>query len=126
MYAAAGAAVEVLDYYHLSEHLDACAQAVWGVGSAEAQQWARRVGGQVLEGDAGVVRTALRRLRPPTAAGQQAVVDLQRYVRTHAHRMRYGALAAGLCRGQRGPSKAPTAPQAPRGNAGRRPELSRS
>jgi hypothetical protein len=86
------AAVEVLDYYHLSEHLHACAQAVWGVGSAPAQQWARRGGAQVLEGDASAVRTALGRLRPPTPAGQQAVIDLQRYVRTHAHRMRYGVL----------------------------------
>jgi hypothetical protein len=86
------AALEVLDYYHLSEHLHACAQAVWGVGSVQARQWARRVGAQVLEGDASVVRTALSRLRPPTRAGQQAVVALQRYVRTHAHRMRYGPL----------------------------------
>ena len=29
------AALEVLDFYHLSEHLHACAQAVWGVGSRE-------------------------------------------------------------------------------------------
>jgi hypothetical protein len=86
------AAMEVLDYYHLSEHLHACAQAVWGVGSARARAWGREVGGQVLRGDAAVVRQALSRLRPATEAGHQAVAALQRYVRTHAHRMRYGEL----------------------------------
>jgi hypothetical protein len=88
------AAVEVLDYYHLSEHLHACAQAVWGIGSARARAWARDVGGQVLHGDAAVLGRALGRLRPATAAGQAAVAALQRYVRTHAPRMRYGALRA--------------------------------
>jgi hypothetical protein len=88
------AAVEVLDYYHLSEHLHACAQAVWGVGSARARAWAREVGGQALSGDATVVRQALGRLRPTTVAGQAAVAALQRYVRTHAPRMGYGALRA--------------------------------
>ena len=86
------AAVEVLDFYHLSEHLHAGAQAVWGVGSGRAQTWAREVGTQVLRGDAAVVRQALGRLRPTTAVGQQALAALQRYVRTHAHRMRYGEL----------------------------------
>jgi len=60
------AALEILDFYHLSEHLHACAQAVWGVGSAQARQWARPLGEQVLAGDAHVVRTALSRLRPTT------------------------------------------------------------
>ena len=86
------AAVEVLDYYHLSEHLHACAQAVWGVESARARTWAREVGTRVLSGDAAVVHQALGRLRPVTAAGPPAVAALQRYVRTHAHRMHYGEL----------------------------------
>jgi len=86
------AALEVLDFYHLSEHLHACAQAVWGVGSARARTWAREVGHQALAGDAGVVRAALHRLRPATPAGQHAVAQLRRYVQTHAHRMAYGEL----------------------------------
>jgi hypothetical protein len=86
------AAWEVLDYYHLTEHLHACAQVVWGVGSERARGWARAVGAQALTADATVVGQALRRLRPTTAAGHQAVAALQRYVRTHAHRMRYGEL----------------------------------
>jgi hypothetical protein len=86
------AAIEVLDFYHLSAHLHACAQAVWGVGSPRARAWARDVGTQVLTGDAAILRQALGRLRPSTAAGQQAVAALQRYVRTHAPRMRYGEL----------------------------------
>jgi hypothetical protein len=86
------AAMEVLDFYHLSEHLHTCAQAVWGVESARARAWARAVGAQVLDGDAAVLRQALGRVRPPTATGQQALAALQRYVRTHAHRLRYGEL----------------------------------
>ncbi len=86
------AAWEVLDYYHLSTHLHEGAQAVWGVGSARAQAWARAVGTEALAGDARTVQAALARLRPTTAAGHQAVAALRRYVQTHAHRLRYGAL----------------------------------
>ncbi len=85
-------ALEVLDYYHLSEHLHACAQALWGVGSERARQWARRVGEDALGSDATAVLRALGRLRPTSARGQQAVAELRRYVERHAHRMRYGEL----------------------------------
>jgi hypothetical protein len=52
------------------------------------------VGTHALAGDATVVRQALGQLWPTTAMGQQAVTALQRYVRTHAHRLRYGELRA--------------------------------
>lgn len=88
------AAREVLDFYHLSEHLHGCAQAVWGVGSARARAWARAVGEQALQGDAGVLRQALGHLRPTTVTGQQAVAALRRYLQTHAARLDYGVLRA--------------------------------
>jgi len=84
-------ALEILDFYHLSEHLHACGQALWGAESIAARRWAREVGQQVLAGDARVVRTALGRLRPTTATGAHAVGTLRRYVQTHAHRMDSGA-----------------------------------
>ncbi len=86
------AALEVLDYYHLSEHLHACAQALWGPGSERARGWARQVGEQALAGDASVVLAGLSRLRPATEAGRRAVEQLRGYVHTHQHRMRYGEL----------------------------------
>lgn len=86
------AAVEILDFYHLSEHLHGCAQALWGIGTERARAWARAVGQQTLASDARVVDAALRRLRPTTPAGQGAIAHLRRYVQTHEHRMRYGAL----------------------------------
>jgi hypothetical protein len=52
------------------------------------------VGEQVLAGDAAVVLAALGRLRPQTPAATQAVTALRRYVQTHHHRLRYGALRA--------------------------------
>ncbi len=84
------AALEGVDFYHLSEHRHACAQAVWGVGSARARQWAREVGEQALTRDAAAVLGALDRLRPGTGAGRQAVAELRRHGQRHAHRMRYG------------------------------------
>ena len=84
------AALEILDFYHLSEHLHVCGQALWGAESLAARRWARVVGEAVLAGDARVVRTALGRVRPTTAAGAKAVGALRRYVQTHAHRMDYG------------------------------------
>jgi hypothetical protein len=83
-----------LDFYHVSEHLHACAQAVWGVGSAQARDWARTVGAQALRGNAGGLRQALGQLRPATLAGQPAVAALGRYIQTHAGRLDYGVLRA--------------------------------
>jgi hypothetical protein len=88
------AALEVVDFYHLSEHLHACAQAMWGVGSPRARHWAREIGEQALASDASAVLAALARVRPENAAGRQAVADLRRYVHRHASRMRYGDLRA--------------------------------
>jgi hypothetical protein len=88
------AALEVLEFSPLSEQLPACAQAVGGVGSARARQWAREVGEQALASDASTGLGALDRVRPGNAAGRQAVVELRRYVGRHAPRMRYGELRA--------------------------------
>ena len=34
-----GSAVQILDWYHLAEHVHKAANVVWGEGSAAAQQW---------------------------------------------------------------------------------------
>ncbi len=72
------------------EHESSC-----GPGS-RAARGSRRPAAAVptLKGDAGGLRHALGRLRPTTAAGQQAVVALRRYLQTHVHRLDYGRLRA--------------------------------
>jgi hypothetical protein len=52
-FAATGCASRVA-YSHLSEHIHACAQVVWGVGGARAQARAPALDTQVLSSDAAV------------------------------------------------------------------------
>ena len=82
--------VEILDFYHVTEHLGTVAAAVCGAGTAEAVAWLdqqrhtlRRRGGSRP------VRHALAKLRPGTAAAAEEVRKARGYFRTHAARMRY-------------------------------------
>jgi hypothetical protein len=70
--------VEILDFYHITEHLGTVA-AAW---LDQQRHTLRHQGG-------GPVRRALARLRPCTAAGAEEVRKARSYFRTHAARMHY-------------------------------------
>ena len=84
-----GDRVEIVDFYHASEHLWTLAHALYGPGTAAARTWAmarlhtlRHAGGAALLPE-------LRRLRPTTAEAKAALRRERGYFRTHVERMAY-------------------------------------
>lgn len=81
--------VEILDFYHVCEHLSTVADAVFGAGSLAARHWLDTQRHALRHQGAHPVRRALGKLRPPTAAAAEEVRKARGYFRTHAARMRY-------------------------------------
>jgi hypothetical protein len=84
-----GERIEIIDYYHATEHVWALANAFYGEGSDKARAWARRQCGRLLtKGADGLLRAlgAVRHCRP------EAKETLRRergYFRTNQSRMAY-------------------------------------
>jgi hypothetical protein len=85
------AVVEILDFYHATEHLAAVAHAVFGAHSLRASDWLARQCHALRHQGPTPVRRALAKLTPPTAAAADLVRTTAHYCRTHAHRMNYPA-----------------------------------
>lgn len=81
--------VEIVDLYHAREHLWAVANAVFGKDSVEARKWAIGQGERLLQAGATPVLRALRRLRPRTDEGREAVRVGIGYFKERKGRMRY-------------------------------------
>ena len=89
-----GERVEIVDFYHASEHLWALAHALYGPGSAEATAWATaRLHTLRHEGGAALLR-ALRGLRPSTAEARAGLRRERGYFRRNVTRMAYPAFVA--------------------------------
>jgi hypothetical protein len=86
--------VEIVDFYHATEHLADVAKAVFGAGSLRAHDWLDRQRHALRHQGAGPVRRALGKLRPADAAAAEEVRKARGYFRTHAARMRYPAFRA--------------------------------
>jgi hypothetical protein len=80
---------QTLDYYHLSEHLDAVAQRLFPEAPEHAKQWVEGKQAACLTDHVGDVLGGLRRLRPSLPAVQQAVTPLLGYVETNRTHIRY-------------------------------------
>lgn len=83
-------AVQILDWYHLSEHLWSAAKLVHGEGSPETTVLVDRWKAEMREGRSEGVEEELREL---VAAGKDDAEDTLRkcadYLQTHQHRLRY-------------------------------------
>ena len=82
-------AVEVLDYWHLSEHVAACAAAWFGEGAAEAEQWRKNVCGHLWEGRPEEAFTAVEALRSRSPGRRQAKHELITYLSNNRRRLDY-------------------------------------
>lgn len=98
-------AVQVLDWYHLAEHIHKAAAAVFGEGSAGAKAWAGAQKAELWEGRVDAVleavQAAARRVRSP--AKRAALRELQTYLennRTRVDYPRYRALGLPVGSGQ--------------------------
>jgi len=89
-----GERVEIVDFYHASEHLWTLAHALYGPGTAAATAWATaRLHLLRHEGGAALLPTP-RGLHPPTAEAQEVLRREQGYFRTNVTRMAYPTVVA--------------------------------
>lgn len=98
-------AVQVLDWYHLAEHVHKAASAVFGEGSAGAKAWAGEREAELWEGRVGAALAAAEvetgRVRSP--AKRAALAELRTYLENNRGRVdypRYRALGLPVGSGQ--------------------------
>lgn len=98
-------AVQILDWYHLAEHVHKAANGLWGEGSEGAQQWCKRLKDQLWEGCGSLalemVRMELARVRAPSQ--REALEELETYLEHNLGRIdypRYRALGLPIGSGQ--------------------------
>ncbi len=98
-------AIQILDWYHLAEHVHKAAGAVFGEGSAGAKAWAEARKEDLWQGQAAAVLRAveqeLARVRSPSK--RSALVELRTYLENNRGRVdypRYRALGLPVGSGQ--------------------------
>ena len=98
-------ATAILDWYHLAEHVHKAANALYGQGSPQALEWAKRVKDELWEGRVGtaltIARQELAKTRSPSK--RAALQELLTYLENNQHHMdysRYRALGLPVGSGQ--------------------------
>jgi hypothetical protein len=86
-----GSATAILDWYHLAEHVHKAANAVYGQGRPEAQQWAKRIKDQLWEGRVGMALTLVCQVHGPirSPAKREALQELMTYLENNQQHMDY-------------------------------------
>lgn len=84
-------AVQILDWYHLAEHVHKAANIVHGDASAEATQWSKQLKDELCQGHGTaaleLVRAELAKVRSP--AKREALQELQTYLENNLSRIDY-------------------------------------
>jgi hypothetical protein len=89
--------VEILDFYHVMEHLAEVAAAQYGKDTELARAWLARMKKKLLRYGSGPLLRALSAWQPEEAAGQEVKRREAGYFRRHQERMDYPTyLAAGF------------------------------
>jgi hypothetical protein len=98
-------AVQVLDWYHLSEHVHKAANVLCGEATDAAKQWSKRLKDELIEGRGSaaldLVRADLSKIRSPTK--RAALQELETYLEHNLGRIdypRYRALGLPIGSGQ--------------------------
>ena len=88
--------VEIVDFYHATEHLGTVAAAVFGPGSLRAADWLDRQCHRLRHQGVAPIQVALAALQPQTDTATDEVRKACGYFTTHAARMAYPAFRARL------------------------------
>ena len=87
--------VEIVDFYHTSEHVWNAGQALYGEGTEETEQWVTQRLEQLLrQGPEAVVASFKESLVEASAAAKAAVARESNYLDKHKERMQYPTLRA--------------------------------
>lgn len=86
-----GSAVQILDWYHLAEHVHKAANILHGDASAEATQWSKQLKDELSQGHGTraleLVQAQLAKARSP--AKREALEELQTYLENNLSRIDY-------------------------------------
>src|SRR5438132_2378024 len=86
-----GSAVQILDWYHLAEHVHKAGNGVWGEGSDAAKQWCKRLKEELWEGRGSsaleLVRAEWAKVRSP--AKREFLAELATYLEHNLSRIDY-------------------------------------
>jgi hypothetical protein len=98
-------ATAILDWYHLAEHVHKAANELFGQGTPQAEEWARRIKSELWEGRVGNARslTEQERTRTRSPSKRQALQELLTYLENNQEHMdypRYRALGLPIGSGQ--------------------------
>jgi hypothetical protein len=83
-------ALQILDYYHASEHLYTVAHARFGEGTPAAKEWVHARQAELLADQVPAVLRAIAAWKPKGRAGKQLRRREFRYFRHNAQRLQYG------------------------------------
>lgn len=81
--------VQILDFFHVCEHLWTLANSHFGDGSPDASAWVHEQKGRLLENGVSDVLSEIRSWQPRTPAAEETRRKELAYLTKHAHRMRY-------------------------------------
>lgn len=84
-------AIQIVDFYHASEHLAAVGQARYGEGTAEAKQWLKQCQEWLKADEVGTVMGAIAAWEPSTEAKREVRDREYHYFASNQERMRYGS-----------------------------------
>ena len=82
-------AVQVLDYWHLSEQVGSCSAVWFGEGTAESKSWRESVTGHLWEGRLSAAFAAVEALRSRSPTRRKAKHELITYLTNNRQRMDY-------------------------------------
>lgn len=85
-------AVQILDWYHLSEHVHETKRLVFEGREKSGQRWAERILGHLWNERVDQALRSIRRTRTVTKPHQEALGDLCRYIDVNRRRMGYRTL----------------------------------
>ena len=81
--------VEILDFYHLSEHLEVVGAAWYGEGTLRKKLWVAEMKGALKGGGPGTLLRSVRAWKPKTKKAQQIKTRELGYFRKNRERMNY-------------------------------------
>jgi len=82
-------AVQIVDWYHATQHLWEVARAWYGEGSARARAWVKRNEARLMADGVERVISSIRQFSPKDDDGRRIKRENEHYFSTNAHRMRY-------------------------------------
>ncbi len=82
-------ATHIVDWYHMSEHLWAVAEAVYGSQTAAGRAWVERQQARLHDGQFDRALRSLRALKPPSPEAAELLRKNREYFNTNRNRMRY-------------------------------------